>query len=149
MARFLNDTDYTALIRNEIKSALTSNYSDTKLWTAENMAIAQIKQYIAGKTPVEQVFVTYDPEATGAADPRNHFIVMITIDLALYHLYSSTAPNLIPKHRTERYADALDWLKGVASGKIVSDLPPHENASGEAMLNIKISSRRESEDQRW
>lgn len=147
--RFLNDTDYTALIRNEIKAALTHNYSETKLLTAENMAIAQIKKYISGKTPVEQVFISFDPTAPGAVDNRDSFIVMITIDLALYHLYSSLAPNLIPKHRSERYADALEWLKGVAAGTYVPDLPLHQNDAGEDMLNIKISSRYESEEQRW
>lgn len=146
--RFLNEADYTALVRNEIKAALLGNYSDTKLHGAENMAIAQIKKYISGKHPVEKVFVDFDPE-TEVTDGRDAFIVMLTIDLTLYHLYTSTAPNLIPKHRTERYADALEWLKGVANGTYVSDLPAHENESGEDMINIKIRSKRESEDQRW
>lgn len=149
MGRFLNDTDYTALVRNEIKSALTNNYTDSKLHTAEKMAVAQIKKFIAGKHPVEKVFVDYDPEDTEAIDGRDSYIVMLTIDLTLYHLYTSTAPNLIPKHRSERYQDALDWLKGVAKGDFLSDLPSYEDESGNMMLNIKISSKRESEDQRW
>lgn len=149
MSRFLNDNDYTALVRNEIKAALLSNYSDAKLFTAENMAVSQIKKYIAGKHPVEKVFITYDPTAPGAVDGRDSYIVMLAIDLTLYHLYSSTAPNLIPKHRSERYGDALEWLKGVAKGDFISDLPPYESEAGEALLNIKISSKYESEDQRW
>ncbi|RWW91852.1 phage protein Gp36 family protein [Flavobacterium cerinum] len=147
--RFLNDTDYTALIRNEIKAALTSNYTDTKLFTAENMAVSQIKKYVAGKHPIDKVFVSYDPTDPDAVDNRDAYIVMLSIDLALYHLYSSTAPNLIPKHRSERYQDALDWLKGVASGTFVSDLPPYEDEGGETMLNIKISSKYPSTNQRW
>lgn len=146
--RFLNDSDYTALIRNEIKGALVGQYTDSKLHAAEKMAIAQIKQYISGKHPVEQVFVSYDPD-TDTEDNRDAFIIMITIDLTLYHLYTSTAPNLIPKHRNERYADALEWLKGVAKGSIESDLPKHKDSAGTDMLNIKIRSRHESENQKW
>lgn len=149
MARFLNDTDYTALVRNEIRSALTSNYSDAKLYTAERFAVDQIKKYIAGKHPVDKVFIEYNPEDEEAEDKRDAFIVMITIDLTLYHLYTSTAPNLIPKHRSERYQDALDWLKEVAKGTILSDLPSYEDDNGEAKLNIKITSKRQSEDQKW
>ncbi|MBL7868872.1 MAG: DUF1320 family protein [Flavobacterium lindanitolerans] len=145
MARFLNDSDYTALVRNEIRAALTSNYTDAKLLSAERMAIDQIKKYIAGKHPIDKVFIEPDP----TEDKRDAFIVMITIDLALYHLYTSTAPNLIPKHRSERYQDALDWLKGVANGTFVTDLPTYEDENGEMMLNIKITSKRPSEDQRW
>ncbi|QEE51048.1 DUF1320 domain-containing protein [Flavobacterium alkalisoli] len=149
MARFLNDTDYTAIVRNEIKAALLSNYNDAKLHTAENMAVSQIKKYIAGKHPVDKVFVNYDSNDPGATDGRDAYIVMLTIDLTLYHLYSSTAPNLIPKHRSERYGDALEWLKGVAKGDFVPDLPLYENESGDEMINIKIRSARQSEDQKW
>ena len=46
MSRFLKDSDYAVLIRTEIKNILLENYTETKLLSAEQMAIAQIKNYL-------------------------------------------------------------------------------------------------------
>ncbi len=56
MSRFLKDTDYAVLIRTEIKNILLENYSETKLLSAEQMAIAQIKNYLAGRYDVALIF---------------------------------------------------------------------------------------------
>jgi phage gp36-like protein len=153
MARFLNDSDYDVLIRTEIKNILLENYSQSKLLTAEQMAISQIKNYLAGRYQVGLIFqplpVPEDPEAE-IIDTRNHFIVMITIDCALYHLYCSIAPNKIPTHRSERYNDALEWLKMMAKGNTTADLPLIVNeATGEAKDGLRISSNYSRNNNKW
>ncbi|HEX8575338.1 MAG TPA: phage protein Gp36 family protein [Flavobacterium sp.] len=152
MSRFIKDTDYDVLIRTEIKNILLENYSITKLQSAEQMAIAQIKNYLAGRYNVALIFKSLLPPAPGGGeqlDTRNAFIVMITIDCALYHLYCSIAPNKIPEHRSNRYQDALEWLKMMAEGKGNADLPLLTDAQGEVKDSFRLSSRNTFNDNKW
>lgn len=139
---FINQDDYTVLIRDEIKDILLENYSETKLKTAENMGVAQVRKRLAGRYDVAKIF-----GATG--DARDSYIVMIVLDCALYHLYTATVPNKIPAIRAERYQDALDWLKSVARGEETTDLPVLEDESGNQMLGIKITSKYPPSNNRW
>lgn len=140
---FIEDADYTVLIRDEIKNILLEDYSAAKMKRAEDMAISQIKQYISGRYDAGIIF-------SAAGDDRNAYIVMIAIDCALYHLYTSIAPNKMPSHRSERYQDALEWLKMIASGAASSaDLPPITDEDGEVKPSVRISSKYKSENNKW
>lgn len=147
MSRFIKDTDYAVLIRTEIKNILLENYTETKLKSAEEMAIAQIKNYLAGRYNVGLIFTALADGAT--EDTRNAFIVMITIDCALYHLYCSIAPNKIPEHRSNRYQDALDWLKSMLEPNKKADLPLLTNEQGEVKDTFRLSSKRTFTDNKW
>jgi phage gp36-like protein len=152
MSRFLKDTDYDVLIRTEIKNILLENYSSTKLLSAEQMAIAQIKNYLAGRYDVALIFAPLLPPAEGEGeqlDTRNSFIVMIVIDCALYHLYCSLAPNKIPEHRSNRYQDALEWLKMIAQGNSNADLPLLTNELGEVKDMFRLTSKYKATDNKW
>lgn len=61
---------------------------------------------------------------------------MITIDIAIYHLWSKKAPKNTPEHRKIRYDDALAWLTSVGSGETPTDLPQlqTENYKGEIRI---------------
>jgi len=80
--RFLNDTDYDVLIRDEIMQLITeldgTPANNTKILQAEDMAIAQIKNYLSGRYDIDKIF------SPTPADERNQHIIMITIDMALY-----------------------------------------------------------------
>lgn len=148
MSRFIKDTDYAVLIRTEIKNILLENYTETKLLSAEQMAIAQIKNYLAGRYDVALIFTALADDAS--EDTRNAFIVMITIDCALYHLYCSIAPNKIPEHRSNRYQDALEWLKIMAEGKGNADLSMiKDENTGEVKDSFRLSSKRTFTDNKW
>jgi phage gp36-like protein len=146
MSRFIKDTDYDVLIRTEIKNILLENYSATKLLSAEQMAIAQIKNYLAGRYDVAVIFT---PTVLGTDDVRNAFIVMIVIDCALYHLYCSIAPNKIPEHRSNRYQDALEWLKLMAEGKTTADLQMITTSTGEVKGDFRLTSRNTISNNKW
>ena len=107
MARFLKDSDYDVQIRTEIAKIIDSATNTPKFITAEGMAIAQIRNHIAGRYDCNKIFT---PAVDGETDIRDQYIVMLVIDIALYHLWSKEAPNNIPKHRELRYNDALEWL---------------------------------------
>lgn len=140
---FINAEDYTSLIRNEVKNILLENYSETKLKGAEQMAIAQAKNYLAGKYDVNLIF-----SETG--DNRNSHILMLVIDCTLYHLYTSTVPDKMPDSRANRYQDAIDWLKAEKKAADISaDLPKKKNEKGEILQGIKIKSKYKPSNQRW
>lgn len=122
MSRFLKDTDYNFQVKNEILKLLDGSTaelaSSVKLLSAENAAIAQMKNRLSGRFATDIIFA-------GAADPdpRDSFIIMIAVDITLYHLYSQTGNKDVPKHRADRYQDAIDFLKDASNGTIATNLP--------------------------
>ena len=139
---FLTDDDYSVLVRTEIKDILLENYSETKLSSAEQMAVNQVKNYLAGKYNVKKIF-------EAEAEERNSHIVMIVIDCTLYHLYSGTVPKRMPEIRSQRYQDALDWLKLISTGEASADLPIKSDEEGNQLGSIKFSSKYPVSDNRW
>lgn len=146
MERFIKEDDYEVVIRDEIKDILLEEYTEFKLYRAEEMAISQIKNYLFGRYDTDLIF---SPVEEGETDMRNAHIVMVTIDCALYHLYTSIAPNKIPQHRADRYQDVLNWLKDVSRGNAKADLPIRTDENGDAEIGIKITSEYPNEDNRW
>ncbi len=147
---FLTNEDYSVLIRKEIQDVLAetefNNVDEvSKLSKAEQMAISQVKNYLFGRYDTDKIFV----DAGADPDTRNPHIIMTTIDCALYHLYTSIAPNLMPEHRETRYQDALNWLRDVAKGDINADLPRKLDEAGEEKFDFRIGSERENEKNRW
>ena len=58
-----------------------------------------------------------------ANDNRDAQMVMMIIDVALFHLHSRIAPRNIPELRVKRYEAAVDWFTMCAEGKITPALP--------------------------
>ncbi|MBE9468984.1 MAG: DUF1320 family protein [Bacteroidetes bacterium] len=143
---FLNATDYDVQIRSEINKIIDPSTEQTKLKRAEDMAIDQIKNYLAGRYNLDLIFV--DAPAEGVTDQRDNFIVMITIDITLYHLWCKEGGNNIPQTRIDRYADALDWLKAVQKGA-ATNLPLITNDEGEIVGDLRIWSAHAFEDNRY
>ena len=149
MARFLKDEDYSALIRNEIKELLLRSQAGTdeaKLLNAEQMAVQQIKHYLFGKYDIDLIFA---PTIENEEDVRDKYIVMITMDCTLYHLYTSEAPERMPSTRSERYADLISDLKDVRKGNMNLDLPAIIDERGTASFGMRINSKYPDEDNRW
>lgn len=148
MARFLTDSDYDALMKEEIRRLLDGRAPDgtgntIKLQAAEKMAIRQITNYLNDRYDCAAIF-----SKTG--DDRDSFIVMIAIDCALYHLYSQTGQRDVPAHRSNRYEDALDWLRMAGRGEIGADLPTYEVDEDEtpSVSDLRIISR-PADDHEW
>lgn len=77
---------------------------------------------------------------------RNSFAIMYLVDITLYHLMSR-----FPKHfevRSERYKEALDWLKGVAAGELDANLPQKDITNTQTQPFIRWGSH-EAENNRW
>lgn len=140
MANFIQETDYEVQARQEMLRLLDGTDERSALMQAERFAISQIRKYIGGRYDCNTLFA-----ATG--EDRDAYIVMITIDIALYHLWAKKAPKAIPKHRKERYSDALDWLTNVGSGEMPTDLPQLSTDTYKG--DVRISSRYKPNDNKY
>lgn len=143
---FITDSDYNVQIRSEISNAIDPTQEKSKLKKAEDMAVAQMKNYLGGRYDIEQIFI--DAPADGAEDHRDSFVVMCAIDMALYHLWSKEGGNNIPKTRSERYADCLEWLKAVQKGA-ACNLPVIKDAEGNDVPTVRIWSKQQPENNRF
>lgn len=148
MARFISQDDYSMQVKTEIIRLLTANtgewFNSTKLVRAENTATAQIRNRIGKRYDCDQIFTP-----AGETDERDQFIVTITIDITLYHLYSQTGAKDVPEHRSQRYQDAIDWLKDVGNGETTADLPElTDKDTGEVYSEFKLNSRT-PENHKW
>lgn len=129
---FITENDFEVQVRQEILSLLDGSDEKTAVALAARMATDQIRQYIGGRYDCDTLFAA-------EGENRDHFIVMITIDILLYHLWAKRAPRKIPEYRATRYQDALDWLKAVGSGEMDSALPqlPPDEYSGNVWIKSK------------
>ena len=132
-------------IKNEIIRLLTAPtewFSSAKLVRAEQTAIAQIRNRIGKRYDVAQIFsASASPPEGDLGGLRDQWIVTITIDITLYHLYSQTGMKDIPEHRQQRYQDAIDWLKDVGNGITLADLPLLIDEDGNKHSDFRINSR--------
>jgi phage gp36-like protein len=148
--RFIKENDYSMQIKSEIIKLLTDStidwYQNQKLLRAEQTALAQIRNRIGARYDCDAIFAG---AANSAEDARDQWVVTLTIDIALYHLYSQTGMKDMPVHRTQRYQDALDWLKDVSNGTVTADLPALINEdTGEEYSDFRFNSRA-PENQKW
>lgn len=63
-------------------------------------------------------------------DNRTQSVLMIVIDIALFHLHSRIAPRNVPELREKRYLNAIDMLKAFAGGAMTAKLPVLQPKSG-------------------
>jgi hypothetical protein len=147
MARFLQQVDYESQIKPEIIRQLTDPtdwFQSAKLVRAEQKAIAQIRNRIGKRYDCDTIF-----SPAGETDQRDQWVVTITVDITLYHLYSQTGAKDVPEHRSTRYQDAIDWLKDVGNGETTADLPElTDSDTGEAYSEFRLNSRT-PENHKW
>ncbi len=116
MANFIDIKDYDASIHREILDALVRD-DEAVIEICEDRAIAEMKCYLSRKYDVEAIF--------GAeGDKRNQLVLMMALDIAVYHIFSIHNPMKIATIRKDRYERAKEWLKAVADEQItISDAP--------------------------
>lgn len=116
MAAFINLEDYDASIHKEILDAITR--SDAQIVEiCEDRAISEMKGYLSGRFDCERIF-------SASGESRHQLVLMMAIDIAIYHLFCIHNPRNISEVRVERYKRAVEWCKQVRSGEVnPPDLP--------------------------
>lgn len=133
MAKFINPEDYDASIHQEILDALIR--SDKQIIEiCEDRAIAEMRGYLSTRYDCDRVF---SEEGTN----RNQLVLMMALDIAIYHIFSIHNPRNMSQIRADRYERAVEWLKGVRKGDIsVDGLPEVEPETKDAASQFQIRS---------
>lgn len=137
MSKFIELSDYDASIHREILDAVTRE-DEAVVEICEDRAIAEMRCYLARRYDCERIF-------TATGDERNQLVLMMAIDIAIYHIISIHNPQTIKGIRKERYERAVEWLKAVAAEEIsVEGLPllPEETRACKSTFLIKSNRKR-------
>lgn len=116
MSKFINPEDYDASIHSEILDALIrKDYAIVEI--CEERAIAEMRSYLSGRYDCDALFYA---EGTD----RHPLVLMMAIDIAVYHLFCIHNPQKMSQIRTDRYDRAVEWLKQVSRQAIGIDGAP-------------------------
>ena len=133
MSKFVELTDYDASIHRDILDALVRE-DETVIEVCEDRAIAEMRCYLGKRYDCNKIFA-----ATG--ENRNQLVLMMALDIAIYHIFSIHNPRNMSQIRVDRYERAVEWLKGVRKGDIsVDGLPEIEQEAKEAASQFQIRS---------
>lgn len=116
MSEFINLEDYDASIHREILDAITRN-DEAVIEICENRAIAEMRGYLGVRYDVDALFAAKDND-------RNQLVLMMAIDITVYHLFCIHNPKNLSQMRKDRYERAVEWLKQVAAFKVTVDGAP-------------------------
>lgn len=101
-------------------------YSSTKAYLVNDMVwvddAGTLKHFVCIQDGVGQNPLTAAPYWV-QNDIRNARLVMIGVDIAVYHMYAKVPNRQTPQDVIDRYLDAIKWLEGVAKGLYKPTLP--------------------------
>lgn len=137
MSQFIDIKDYDASLHREILDALVRD-DETLVEICEDRAIAEMQGYLSKRYDCNAIFST-----TGKK--RNQLILMMVIDIAVYHIFCIHNPQKLSQVRKDRYERAVEWMKAVASEEVSIDgapLLPEEERAKKAELMFKSNPKR-------
>lgn len=106
MSNFILPQDYDANIHSDILDALIRK-DQTIVEICEDRAIAEMRGYMSGRYDCEAIF-------NAEGDARHPLVLMMAIDIAVYHLFCIHNPQKISQIRQDRYDRAVEWLNQVS-----------------------------------
>ncbi|MBP9998674.1 MAG: DUF1320 family protein [Bacteroidales bacterium] len=116
MSMFIDIEDYDASVHPEILAAVTRQDASV-VEICEDRAVDEMKSYLGTRYDCDAIFA-----ARGQA--RNNLILMMAIDISVYHIFCIHNPQKLSQMRVDRYNRAVEWLKAVAASKIsIPDAP--------------------------
>lgn len=112
---FLTVEDFKAVCDDNTLNVIHQQ-DEANLARAVRYAIEEVSSYLRSRYDIAAAYA-----ATG--DERNAHLVMITCDVALYHLIAWLPKRIGFEIRETRYKSAISWLKDVQAGKASPNLP--------------------------
>jgi len=137
MSQFVNIEDYDASVHREILDALVRD-DESLVEICEYRAIAEMRCYLSKRYDCDAIF-----SATG--EDRNQLILMMVLDIAVYHIFCIHNPQKLSQIRKDRYERAVEWMKAVANEEISIDGAPllsEEERAEKAKLMFKSNRKR-------
>lgn len=134
MSKFIELSDYDASIHRDILDALTRN-DNAIVEICEDRAIAEMRGYLCGRYDCDKLFA-----ATGAN--RNQLVLMMLIDITVYHIFCIHNPVKLSKIRKDRYDRAVEWMRAVKRGMAIDGAPELEKADRKAPYELRSNPKR-------
>lgn len=137
MSKFIELADYDASIHRDILDALTRE-DDAIIEICEDRAIAQMRSCLSKRYDCNSIF-------TASGDSRNQLILMMAIDISVYHIFCIHNPQKLSQMRKDRYDRAMEWIKAAGKGDISIDgapLLPEDDLSAHSSFLIKSNPKR-------
>lgn len=137
MSQFVQLSDYDASIHREILDALTRS-DESVVEICEDRAIAEMRCYLSKRYDCDRIFAA-------VGDDRLQLVLMMVIDIAVYHIFSIHNPQKLSQLRRDRYDRAVEWMKAVAAEDISIEgapLLPEEQRAAHAAFRIHSNPKR-------
>lgn len=137
MSQFVQLSDYDASIHREILDALTRS-DESVVEICEDRAIAEMRCYLSKRYDCDRIF-------SAVGDARLQLVLMMVIDIAVYHIFSIHNPQKLSQLRKDRYERAVEWMKAVAAEDISIEgapLLPEEQRAAHAAFRIHSNPKR-------
>lgn len=125
MNNFINLEDYDASIHRDILDSLlrTDPACDPSIIEiCEDRAISEMRSYMSHFYDCDAIFSMRGPD-------RHPLILMMSLDIAVYHIFCIHNPYKMSQIRKDRYDRAVEWLKAVGRGDITIDGAPSKKES--------------------
>lgn len=116
MSQFIDIKDYDATIHREILDALVRT-DETLVEVCEDRAIAEMRSYLSRRYDCNALF-------SSRSEARHQLVLMMAIDIAVYHIFCIHNPVKLSTLRKDRYERAVEWLKAAGRGQISIDGAP-------------------------
>ena len=119
----------------QIKTHLRKRYDvnemfiDVRIWSGiVTYSIGDHVEHEGSIYYASQASTNEDPSAVDSeywtlGDLRDPYLILIVLNITVYHLHTKVSKRLTPQDVADNYADALDWLKGVSKGEFVPNFP--------------------------
>lgn len=137
MSQFIQPPDYDASIHREILDSITREDSSV-VEICEDRAVAEMRCYLSKRYDCDRIF-----SATGS--DRLPLVLMMAIDIAVFHLFCIHNPQKLSQVRRDRYDRAVEWMKAVAREDISIDGAPllsEEQRAASAAFRLKSNPKR-------
>lgn len=119
---FIQEEDYKAVVDAQTLSVI-HQADDNNRERALKYAMEEISSYLRSRYNMNAAF-------SALGEERNQQLVMITVDVSLYHLIAWLPKRIGFEIREIRYKRAIEWLESVQSGKASPALPSLTDDSG-------------------
>lgn len=137
MSRFVDITDYDASIHREILASIARDDSAV-IHICEDRAIAEMRCYLSRRYDCDKIF-----SASGTS--RNPLVLMMVLDITVYHIFCIHNPQKLSQIRKDRYERAVEWMKAVAREEVSIEgapLLPEELRATASPFLIKSNPKR-------
>lgn len=137
MSQFVQIEDYDASVHREILDALVRD-DDSLVEICEDRAIAEMRCYLSKRYDCDAIF-------SASGTERNQLVLMMVIDIAVYHIFCIHNPQKLSQIRKDRYERAVEWMRAVADEEISIDgvpLLPEDERAAKASLMFKSNRKR-------